>query len=384
MITAFLDSPDAMIVLTGLLVGTSAALLGTFLVLGGRAMLTDAISHAIVFGIIIVWLLTRQLAGPVQVIGAGLAGMLTVLLSEALARSRLVRTDAAIGLVFPALFSAGIILIALNARQVHIHTDSVLLGEIGFVWLETVVLGPWRVPVAVLTLAAVLAVNLGFVLGFWKELKIATFDPMLAAALGFAPAAMFHALLALTSVTAVAAFDAVGAILFIAFVIVPPSTAFLLTRRVGHMAALAVLLAMASCTAGYGLALRWDVSIAGMMATMTGVFFALALMFAPGQGLIARALHLRAERAANDARALVAHLFTHQHSRERDAENTARALVEHLRWPETRARAAVLQGLDRGLVRREGGLLSLTEKGEAMARSIFDPAGRAGEPRRTG
>jgi manganese/zinc/iron transport system permease protein len=376
-IAAVFASPDAMIVLTGLLVGASGALLGTFLVLGGRAMLTDAIAHAIVFGIIVVWLLTRQMAGPVQVIGAAMAGMLTVLLSEALARSRLVRTDAAIGLVFPALFSAGVLLIALNARHVHIHTDSVLLGEIGFVWLETVTLAGLRVPVAVLTLAAVLAVNLAFVLAFWKELKIATFDPVLAAALGFAPGLIFHALLALTSVTAVAAFDAVGAVLFIAFVIVPPATAFLLTRRVGRMAALAVLLAMAAVGTGYALALRWDVSIAGMMASMTGVFFAAALLAAPDQGLIARALHRRAERAANDARTLVAHLFTHQHTEAMDAENTARALTEHLRWPEDRARAAILQGLDRGLVRRDGRILWLTEKGEAMARGIFDPAGRA-------
>ena len=377
MIAAFFDSADAMIVLTGMLVGASAALLGTFLVLGGRSMLTDAISHSIVFGIIVVWLLTRQMAGPVQVIGAAAAGMLTVVLSEALARSRLVRTDAAIGLVFPALFSAGVILIALNARNVHIHADSVLLGEIGFVWLETVTLGGVRVPVAVATLAAVLGVNLAFVLGFWKELKLATFDPVLAAALGFAPGLMFHALLGLTSVTAVAAFDAVGAVLFIAFVIVPPATAFLLTRRVGRMAGLAVLLALGSVAAGYALAIYWDVSIAGMMASMTGAFFLLALFFAPEQGLIARALHHRAERAANDARTLVAHLFTHQDTEAMDAENTARALIEHLRWPEARARAAILQGLDRGLVRREGRLLWLTEKGQASARAIFDPAGRA-------
>ena len=380
MIAAFFDSADAMIVLTGMLVGASAALLGTFLVLGGRSMLTDAISHSIVFGIIVVWLLTRQMAGPVQVIGAAAAGMLTVVLSEALARSRLVRTDAAIGLVFPALFSAGVILIALNARNVHIHADSVLLGEIGFVWLETVTLGGVRVPVAVATLAAVLGVNLAFVLGFWKELKLATFDPVLAAALGFAPGLMFHALLGLTSVTAVAAFDAVGAVLFIAFVIVPPATAFLLTRRVGRMAGLAVLLALGSVAAGYALAIYWDVSIAGMMASMTGAFFLLALFFAPEQGLIARALHHRAERAANDARTLVAHLFTHQDTEAMDAENTARALIEHLRWPEARARAAILQGLDRGLVRREGRLLWLTEKGQASARAIFDPAGRAMRP----
>ena len=158
-------------------------------------MLTDAISHAIVFGIIVVWLATRQLTGPVQLIGAGLAGLLTVALSEALARSRLVKMDAAIGLVFPALFATGILLITLFARDVHLDTHTVLLGEIAFVWMNTVPVLGLEVPVTVLSLATVFAVNLGFVLLVWKELKIAIFDPALAAALGFAPGLIFYALL---------------------------------------------------------------------------------------------------------------------------------------------------------------------------------------------
>lgn len=293
MIAAFFDSIPAMILLTGVLVGVSAALLGCFLVLRGSAMLTDAISHSIVFGIIVVWLLTRQQSGPVQVIGAALAGVLTVVLSEALARSRLVRMDAAIGLVFPALFAAGVLLISLYARNVHIDVDTVLLGEIGFVWLDTVTVAGVRVPVAVATLAAVLAVNLAFVLLLWKELKLAVFDPALAAALGFAPGLLFYGLLTLTSATAVASFDAVGAILFIAFVIVPPSTAFLLTERLSRMIPIAVAVAILSCVSGYALAVRWDVSIGGMMASMTGLCFLAALLLAPRQGLIAQARRRR-------------------------------------------------------------------------------------------
>ena len=371
MIAGFFGSISAMIVLTGVLVGISAAILGSFLVLRGNAMLSDAISHSIVFGIVVVWLLTGQTSGPVQVLGAALTGVLTVVLSELLARSRLVRMDAAIGLVFPALFAAGVILISVHARDVHIDVDTVLLGEIGFVWLHTVSIFGQPVPVAVATLGVVLVVNLAFVLLLWKELKLATFDPGLAAALGFLPGVLHYAILTLTSVTAVAAFDAVGAILFIAFVIVPPATAYLLTRRLWLMVTLAVVLSVAACVSGYALAVRWDVSIGGMMASMTGLWFALALLFAPARGLVAQAMRARSERLDHDCRALVAHLYTHQDTSEMAEENTLQALVDHLRWSEPRARAAVLRAHDRDMVERREGLLARRPKGEAEAQAIF-------------
>lgn len=371
MIAALFDSIPAMIVLTGMLAGASAALLGSFLVLRGNAMLTDAISHSIVLGIVVVWLLTRQVSGPVQLLGAAATGVLTVVLTEMLARSRLVKMDAAIGLVFPALFATGVILISLNARTVHIDVNTVLLGEIGFVWLHTVPLGGVAVPVSVLTLGAVLLVNLAVVLALWKELKLATFDPGLAAALGFLPGVLHYALLTLTSITAVAAFDAVGAILFIAFAIVPPATAYLMTRRLWLMVVLAVLLSASACAAGYWLAVALNVSIGGMMATMTGAWFALALLFAPGTGLVAQALRWRLDRLDHDCRTLVAHLATHENTPSMAEENTRRALVEHLRWPEPRARAAILRAHDRDLIERRDGLLALRPKGIAEARSLF-------------
>jgi manganese/zinc/iron transport system permease protein len=379
MIADVLGSVPAMIVLTGILVGMSGALLGTFLVLHGSSLLTDAISHSIVLGIIVVWLLTGQHAGPVQVLGAAITGVVTVVLSQALARSRLVHMDAAIGLVFPAMFAAGVLLINIYARDVHIDAHTVLLGEIGFVWLDTVPIGGHRVPMAVLTLSAMLLVNLGFVLVFWKELKLATFDTALAAALGFAPGALFYGLLTLTSATAVAAFDAVGAILFIAFVVVPPATALLLTNRLDRMIGLAVAVAIMSALSGYGLAVRWDVSISGMMASMTGAFFTLALLFAPGHGIIAQERLRRAQRLDNDCRALVAHLYTHQGTPEMAEENTTQALNHHLRWPDERARAVILRGLDRGLILRDGRLLALSDKGFAVAREIFEPWARSAE-----
>ena len=368
-------SIPAAILLTGVLVAASAALLGTFLVLRGAAMATDAIAHAVVFGIVIVWLATGHVSGPLQILGAAAAGLLAVLLADLLTRSRLVRMDAALGLVFPALFAAGVVLISLYGRNVHLHAETVLLGEIGLVWLDTVEIAGAQWPVAVVVLAAVGAVNAAFVIGFWKELKLASFDPGLAAAMGFAPGVLGVVLLALTSATAVASFQAVGAILFIAFVVVPPATALLLVRRLAPAVLLAMAFGVASAGAGYALAVAWDVSIGGMMALMTGVFFALALVFAPRDGLLVAAYRRRFQRAEADCRALVGHLFSHMGGERAAEENRFAALTGHLRWSERRARAAVLRGLDRGLVLREGARLRLTPKGAAMGRQMLADLG---------
>src|SRR5690554_5276688 len=143
---ALLDTPAFAIAATGVLTGASAALLGTFLVVRGQAMLTDAISHGVVFGVAVTFLLSGTAAGPLQLLGAAGAGLLTVVLTEALARSGRVKRDAATGLVFPALFAAGILLLGMFARDSHVDVHTVLLGEIGFVWLDRVQLFGLMVP----------------------------------------------------------------------------------------------------------------------------------------------------------------------------------------------------------------------------------------------
>lgn len=359
----FFTSIPAMIILTGTLVGLSGALLGSFLVLRGTAMMTDAISHAIVLGIVLVWLATGATSGPVQLLGAGLTGVATVLAAEALGRSRLVRIDAAIGLVFAAFFALGVLLINLNARNLHLDADSVLLGEIGFVWLDTIALWGAEVPRAVLTLGAVFVLNAVFVIALWKELALTSFDPRLAAALGFAPMAVNLGLMALTSVTAVAAFDAVGVVLFLAFVVVPPATALLLVRRLWAVVAIAMAVAIGAAATGYWLAVRLDVSIGGMMALMTGVAFGLAFLFGPQEGVLARGRQARYLAQARDVAALVAHLATH------GGQVAQAALHADLLWPARRVRQATLRALDRGLLEREGDFLRLTPKGQAEARA---------------
>jgi manganese/zinc/iron transport system permease protein len=292
-VQGWLDVPGVTIVLIGALVGIAASLLGAFLVLRRESMLSDAISHSVLIGIVLAYLLTGALDSPLHIVGAALAGLLTVWLTDLLVRSRRVKSDAAIGLVFPALFALAVLLINLYARDVHLDTDAVLLGEIGFAWLDVVAVGPFEVARSLVTMLVITLVNLAFVAFLYKELKLTTFDPMLATALGYRPALVGYGLLALVSVTAVGAFEAVGAILFVAFVIVPPTAAYLITDRLWRMLTIGCVVAIGSSIGGYALALAYDVSIGGAMASLTGAFLLLALIVGK-HGLVARALRRRA------------------------------------------------------------------------------------------
>ncbi|GEN25604.1 zinc ABC transporter permease [Halomonas cupida] len=374
MIAAIFNDIDLMIMLVGALVGIASSLVGTFLVLRGSSMLSDAIGHSIVFGIVVVWLLTHQSSGPWQILGAALTGLLTVFLTELLVNTQRVKKDAAIGLVFPVLFSLGILLINLYANDVHVDAHTVLLGEIGFIWLDTLNISGVEVPRALLTMSGMTLVNAIFILVFYKELKLATFDAALARALGFAPGVLFYALLLLTSGTAVAAFDAVGAVLFVAFVIVPPSAAWLLTDRLERMFLYGILISIASSILGYQLAVLWDVSIGGMMAVMTGGFLALAFLFGPRHGMLALWYQRRHQRALNDSRTLAVHLFNHEDGPEQAVENVTQALRDHLRWADSRAQQVVERACHKQLIVQQGSQLKLTPAGRQLAREILEPS----------
>lgn len=364
-----LDSVALMILGTGALVAVSGALLGTFLVLRGEAMAGDAISHAIVLGIVLAWMLTGARSGPLAVGGAVLAGVAAVFGAQLLARSRLLGHDAATGIVFPAMFALGVLLINLNARNLHLDPDTVLLGEIGFVWLDTVTLLGMDWPVAGVTLAAVGLVNLLFVGLFWKELKLAAFDPGLAQALGFRPALLGLGLLALTAATAVASFDAVGVVLFLAFLIVPAVTGRLVAASTGGMMGLAVLSGVSAVGIGYVGAVHWDVSLGGSMAVATGLGLAVALVASPRSGMVAALIRRRAIREESLVAVLLAHLAAHEGTERAAEECTPEALVEHLRWSPDQAQTVLVTALERGVIRRDGARLSLTEAGRALARA---------------
>src|SRR5918996_6108481 len=269
------------------IVAVACALPGVFLVLRRMAMMSDAISHTVLLGIVITFFITKNITSPLLLIGAALMGVITVSLVELINRTQLVREDAAIGLVFPAIFSVAVILISRFAGDVHLDTDAVLLGELAFAPFNRLRLFGLDVgPEALYTTGSILLLNILFIVLLYKELKLATFDPALAAALGFLPAVIHYALMTLVSLTAVGAFDAVGSILIVAFMIAPPAAAYLLTNRLSRMLIYSALIGMFSAISGYWLAHFLDASIAGAMATMTGISFFSAYLLAPQRGLI--------------------------------------------------------------------------------------------------
>lgn len=354
--------------LVAAVVAAACALPGVFLVLRRMAMMSDAISHAILPGIVLGFFLTGRLGSPLLIAAAAAAGLVTVFLVEIIDRSRLVKEDAAIGLVFPALFSLGVILIARHAGDVHLDIDAVLLGEIAFAPFDRLsVAGRDLGPRSLWTMGAMLVANAVFLGVFFKELKLATFDPALAAALGFAPAALHYALMALVSVTAVGAFDAVGSILVVALMIAPAATAWLLTDRLGAMVAWSVGVGVASAVSGYWLAYALDASIAGAMATMTGVTFLVVLVTAPQRGLVVM-LHRRVtQRWTFAQQLLLIHLLNHEGSAEADEECRRDRLPNHLRWSPAFA-ARVVRGAERqGLVVPRAEWLDLTPAGRVRA-----------------
>jgi manganese/zinc/iron transport system permease protein len=286
------------ILLTASLVGLSCGLIGVLLILRRMAMMADAISHSVLLGIVIAYLATRELSGVHMLIGAALAGLLTAVLVQWL-HVRGLQQEASIGIVFTTLFAIGVILIATQAGNAHLDVQHALMGEITFIpWEKTSL--PWigaEIPEAVLTLGIVLVTVLILILAFYKEWKITTFDPALAASMGIPVVLMHYVFMTMISFTAVASFDAVGAILVVAMLITPAASAYLWTNRLAIMMLLSCAFGVLSAFLGYCLALRLDTSISGSMAFASGLVFLISFLFSPKHGLMAKRIRPRMTRA---------------------------------------------------------------------------------------
>jgi len=348
----------------------ACAIPGVFLVLRRMALLTDAISHAILLGIVLGFFLVEDLASPILVGMAAATGVLTAVLVELVHRTRLLKEDAAIGLVFPVLFSLGVILISRHAGNVHLDTDAVLLGELAFAPFRRLVVGGVDLgPKTLHVMLGILVVELVLLGLFHKEMKLATFDPALAATLGFSPVLLHYGFMSMVSVTAVGAFDAVGAILVVALMIAPPAAAYLLVDGVGAMLAWSAGIGAVSAVSGYWMAHLLDASIAGSMATMAGVTFLLAYLFAPERGLVSVLSRRKAQKMTFARTMLAMHLFQHEGSEEEHEECRLDHLSEHLRWPHAFAIRVVESATRRGLViDADDEVLRLTPEGRTLAR----------------
>ena len=296
-------SDGLLIIVIAGLVGTACGLLGPFLVLRRMALLSDAVSHAVLPGIVAVWLIAHTRAPLAVILGAAAFAVVCVLAIDALRATRLVASDAAIGLVFPALFALGVLGITRYAGDIHLDLDSTIYGEIAFVPFDTVMLGGHEVARSGLVLSAVVLLNLLLVVALWKELKATTFDPEFGAVVRLRPRLLSRLLLIAAAVTAVAAFDAVGAVLVVTLLIVPAATAYLLTDRLAVMVMLTIGIGWIGAAGGYAIALPIDSSIAGAMGLVCTACFVLALLVSPKYGLVTRWWRRRSSPAAAPPRA---------------------------------------------------------------------------------
>ena len=369
-------SLDTWIVITGMLAAGACALPGCYLVLRRMSLMGDAISHAVLPGLAVAFLMTGSRASWPMFIGAGVVGVLTAALTQWVERLGKVEASAALGIVFTTLFAIGLIMIRFAADNVDLDVDCVLYGAIEMTPLHTVGLFGWRIPQAALVNAAMLCVNAGFIAFFYKELKISAFDPQLATTLGINAQAMHYALMALVAATVVAAFESVGAILVIAMLIVPGAVAHLLTDRLSAMLGIALAVAGACAVGGHVGAVaipEWfglpGTTTAGMMAVAAGVIFVGAMLGGPRYGVVSRVVsraRLSLRIARQDLLALLYRVGESESAPSVTAQSAAATL--HLgRW----SRRWVIGTLQRrGLVVASGAQLVLTDAGRDKARNM--------------
>jgi manganese/zinc/iron transport system permease protein len=288
-------SLDGPIILVAVLAAVSCALPGCFLVLRRMSLMGDAISHAILPGLVVAFLISQNRAGLPMFLGAVVVGLLTAVLTESLRRVGRVDESASMGVVFTSLFAVGVVLISVFARQVDLDPNCVLNGN-----LEALPFSPDKLRQVVFSLSAILLVNALLVVVLFKEFRITSFDPQLSSTLGINSTLMHFLLMTMTALTTVAAFEAVGAILVVAMLIVPAATAQLMTDRLSVMVTLAAVMAAIFAVGGHLFAVTLPaatgipgVDVAGMIAVVGGAGLVSAAVFAPRLGLLSRLRHHR-------------------------------------------------------------------------------------------
>lgn len=271
---------DFWIILTGCLVAIPCAILGCYLVLRKMVMVGDAISHAVLPGIVLAYMVTKEFDSMYMLIGAALIGMFTTFLIEFFHRAGGLQQDAAIGVTFTWMFAIGVILVSVFTSGTDLDQDCVLYGEIlnipfnRWITADGLDLGPTSVWfLGILNIAILFGVIIAY-----KELFITTFDPAFSVAIGISGIIWHYVLMGSVSFVTVASFESVGAILVIAFLVAPAASAYLLTHELKKMMSYAVGFGVLSVGAGYYFSYLLNCSTSGAIVTVNGLIFGIVLM----------------------------------------------------------------------------------------------------------
>ena len=347
-----------------LITAVACAVLSPFLVLRKLSIVSDAISHSVLLGIVIAFFIVKDVGSPFLIAGAALFGVITVFVVEFLSGTGLVKNDDAVGIVFPMFFALAVVLITKFARNVHLDTDVVLMGEVIIAPLNRVEFIGMSLPKALVQMGILLLINLLFVIIFFKELKITTFDRGFAKLAGFSSVALFYVLMTLSSFTAVTAFDAVGAILVVSFLITPGAAAYLISKDLKVMIAISVGYAVINSIIGYVFSLLMNVSMSGMTAAAAGVTFLLTFLF-NREGLIT-AIFIRLQRKSELKLGLfLNHIGNHSGKKEESEELGLGSIKNHLKWKQAEVDKIAGRLIKKGFIRIDidKNIYDLTERG---------------------
>lgn len=349
----------------------ACAVLGVFLVLRRLSMVSDAISHSVLLGIVIGYFVTKDIGSVLLIIGASLFGVLTTVCIELLIKSKRVTEDASVGIIFPLFFSIAVILITRYARNVHLDTEVVLIGEIILAPLHRINFLGISLPKALVQMSLVLLINIVFIAVFFRKLKISSFDPVYAGVAGIAGTGLYYVFMALVSFTAVSAFESVGAILAIAFFISPAASAYLISKDLKITIFLAAVYAVVNSCIGYFLAVKFNVSMSGMCAVVSGLTFMITIAVYPG-GIITKMIRYIKNKNRFSRELLILHIDNHTGKKNALGELGYSTIREHIAWSDRKLKYVLDKLIKKGYVYRakERGVYSLTETGKKLSNDI--------------
>lgn len=349
----------------------ACAVLGVFLVLRRLSMVSDAISHSVLLGIVIGYFVTKDIGSVLLIIGASLFGVLTTVCIELLIKSKRVTEDASVGIIFPLFFSIAVILITRYARNVHLDTEMVLIGEIILAPLHRINFLGLSLPKALVQMSFVLLINIVFIAVFFRKLKISSFDPVYAGVAGIAGAGLYYVFMALVSFTAVSAFESVGAILTISFFISPAASAYLISKDLKITIFLAAVYAVVNSCIGYFLAVKFNVSMSGMCAVVSGLTFMITIAVYPG-GIITKMIRYIKNKNRFSRELLILHIDNHTGKKNALGELGYSTIREHIAWSDRKLKNVLDKLIKKGYVYRakERGVYSLTETGKKLSDDI--------------
>ena len=349
----------------------ACAILGVFLVLRRLSMVSDAISHSVLLGIVIGYFITKDIGSALLIIGASLFGVLTTICIELLIKSKRVSEDASVGIIFPMFFSVAVILITRYARNVHLDTEVVLIGEIILAPFHRINFLGASLPKALVQMSFVLLINIIFVTVFFRKLKISSFDPVYAGVAGIAGTGLYYIFMALISFTAVSAFESVGAILAIAFFISPAASAYLISKDLKITLLLSAVYAIVNSCIGYFLAVKFNVSMSGMCAVVSGLTFMITMAVYPG-GIITKMIRYIKNKNRFSRELLILHIDNHTGKKNALGELGYSTIREHIAWSDRKLKYVLDKLIKKGYVYRakERGVYSLTETGKKLSNDI--------------